>query len=86
MLAYKWDAATEKIVRSDGVKQILGEDEGTHTTGPHMLSMIPPEDRERLTAAVAPLTPRSPIFKSGIAHGSSRLQSDRHIQYCSMYR
>jgi hypothetical protein len=86
MLAYKWDAATEKIVRSDGVKQILGEDEGTHTTGPHMLSMIPPEDRERLTAAVAQLTPRSPIFKSGIAHGSSRLQSDRHIQYCSMYR
>jgi PAS domain S-box-containing protein len=32
MLAYEWDAATDEIVRSDGVAQILGEDEGPHTT------------------------------------------------------
>ena len=31
MVAYEWDAATDKIVRSNGVKQILGADERTHT-------------------------------------------------------
>jgi PAS domain S-box-containing protein len=63
MLAYEWDAATDKIVRSEGVIQILGEDEGTHTTGQHILSMVPPEDRERLSAAVAQLSPEKPYLR-----------------------
>jgi PAS domain S-box-containing protein len=62
MLAYVWDAATDQIVRSDGVTQILGEGEGTHTTGQHILSMIPPDDRERLKAAIAQLTPGNPFL------------------------
>jgi PAS domain S-box-containing protein len=60
MLAYEWDAVTDKIVRSEGVTQILGEDEGTLTTGQRMSSMIPAEDRERLNAAVAQLSPEKP--------------------------
>jgi PAS domain S-box-containing protein len=60
MLAYEWDAATDKIVRSEGVKQILGEDEKTRTTGQQILSMIPPGDRERLRAAIAQLSPEKP--------------------------
>jgi PAS domain S-box-containing protein len=63
MLAYEWDATTDKIVRSEGVTQILGEDEPTHTTGQHILSMIPPEDREKLNAAVAQLSPEKPYLQ-----------------------
>ncbi len=63
MLAYVWDAATDQIVRSDGVKRILGEGEGTHTTGQHILSMVPPDDRERLMAAMAELTPENPFLQ-----------------------
>ena len=63
MIAYEWDAVTDKIVRSEGIKQILGEDEQMHTTGQQILNMIPPEDRERLNGAVAQLSPENPILK-----------------------
>jgi PAS domain S-box-containing protein len=62
MLAYEWDAATDQVVRTGGVAQILGENEGPYTTGQHILSMIPADDRERLHAAVARLTPERPFF------------------------
>ena len=58
MFAYEWDAATDnKIVRSEGVPQILGVDAGAHTTGQEILTMVPPEDRARLIAAIARLSP-----------------------------
>jgi PAS domain S-box-containing protein len=63
MLAYEWDVGTDKVVRSEGVKKILGEHEGEHTTGRHILAMIPPEDQERLFAAVAQLTPENPFLR-----------------------
>jgi PAS domain S-box-containing protein len=63
MLAYEWDAATDKIVRSEGVKQILGEDEKTRSTGQQILNMIPPGDRERLNAAIAQLSPEKPYLQ-----------------------
>jgi hypothetical protein len=63
MFADEWDAATDRVVRSDGVKQILGEDEGTHTTGQHIMSLVPLEDRERLMAAVAQLIPDKPFLR-----------------------
>src|SRR6516165_4512934 len=37
MFAYEWDAATDKIVRSEGVTRILGVDAGVHTTSPDVL-------------------------------------------------
>jgi PAS domain S-box-containing protein len=60
MLAYEWNAATDKIVRSDGVTQILGKQEGVHTTGQRLLSMVHAEDRARLDAAIAQLSPEKP--------------------------
>jgi PAS domain S-box-containing protein len=63
MFGSDWDAATDKIVRSGGVKQILGEDEGIHSTGQQIMSKIPPEDRERLNSAVAELSPEKPILQ-----------------------
>lgn len=63
MFAYEWDAASDRIVHSEGVTQILGEDEGTHTTGQQILSMSPSEDRERLMAAVAQLGPEKPFLR-----------------------
>jgi PAS domain S-box-containing protein len=63
MFAYEWDVATDKLVRSEGIKQILGEDQKTHTTGQQILSMIHPEDRERLNAAIAQLSPEKPYLQ-----------------------
>jgi PAS domain S-box-containing protein len=64
MFAYEWDAATDQILRSGGVKNILGENEGEHTTGAEILAMIPPEDREKLVAVVSRLTPDKPFLRT----------------------
>ena len=63
MFAYEWDAATDKIVRSEGVRQILGVDAGAHITGQEILTMVPPEDRARLIAAIAQLSPEEPHLR-----------------------
>ena len=63
MFAYEWDAATDKIVRSEGVAEILGVDAGAHTTGQKILAMVPPEDRTRLIAEVAQLSPEEPHLR-----------------------
>jgi PAS domain S-box-containing protein len=63
MFAYEWDAATDKIVRSEGVTRILGVDAGAHTTGQEILTMVPPEDRARLIAAIAQLSPEEPHLR-----------------------
>ncbi len=63
MFAYEWDAATDKIMRSEGVARILGADAGAHTTGQDILAMVPPEDRARLIAAIAQLSPEEPHLR-----------------------
>jgi len=63
MFAYEWDAATDKIVRSEGVPQILGVDAGAHTTAQEILTLLPPEDRARVIAAIAQLSPEEPHLR-----------------------
>jgi len=63
MFAYEWEVATDKILRSEGVAHVLGADAGAHTSGQQILATIPPDDRERLIAAVANLTPREPSLR-----------------------
>jgi PAS domain S-box-containing protein len=60
MFAYEWDAATDVIVRSAESAQILGIDEGTTATGQQIFSKVYPDDRERLAAAMAELSPEKP--------------------------
>jgi PAS domain S-box-containing protein len=60
MFAYEWDGATDVIVRSAESAQILGIDEGTPTTGQQIFAKVYPDDRERLTAAMAELSPEKP--------------------------
>ncbi len=63
MFAYEWDVSTDKIVRSEGVAQVLGVIEEAFTTGQQILTMVPPQDRERLIAAVAKLSPVEPSLQ-----------------------
>lgn len=63
MFAYEWDAGTDVIVRSEGVAQVLGEDERSLATGEKTMHMVPPEDRKRLIAAVAELSPEQPQLR-----------------------
>ena len=63
MFAYAWDPTTDEIVCSPESAQILGMDEATPTTGQQVLAGVHPEDRERLTAAVAELSPEKPYLE-----------------------
>ncbi len=63
MFAYEWDAATDVIVRSAESGQILGIDETAHLTGQKTLAAIHPDDREKLSAALAALAPEKPHFQ-----------------------
>ena len=55
MFAYEWDAATDVLVRSAESAQILRIDEAAPVTGQQILAKVRPDDRERLSAAVAAL-------------------------------
>ena len=60
MFAYEWDAATDEIVRSAESAQILGVDQVMVSKGQQILAMVHPEDRERLVATLADLSPQTP--------------------------
>jgi PAS domain S-box-containing protein len=64
MFAYEWDAATDAIVRSAESAQILGIDEDTPVTGQEIMAKIHPDDRERIAAAVAELSPEKCHLKT----------------------
>ena len=57
MFAYEWDAATDIIYRSPEFVQVLGFDGTTQTTGQQILDQVHAEDRERVRAALAELSP-----------------------------
>jgi PAS domain S-box-containing protein len=60
MFAYEWDAATGAIIRTGECLHILGVDEATPITGQQVLSKVHPEDRDKLTAFLAQLSPQNP--------------------------
>jgi PAS domain S-box-containing protein len=60
MFAYEWDASTDVTVRSPESLQLLGKDEPTQTSGRQIFANCHPDDRERLTAAAAKLSPEKP--------------------------
>jgi len=72
MFAYEWDATTDRIVRSEGVAQVLGENLRLFTTGQEVLASVLPEDRKRLLAAIAGLSPEEPYLRINYR----RLRSD----------
>ena len=57
MFAYDWDVATDLVVRSGESVQILGIGESTPTTAQELMAMVHSGDRERVTAAIAALSP-----------------------------
>jgi len=61
MFAYEWDAATDAIVRSGDCAEILGIENSTPpATGQQILAKVHPEDRAKLLAADAALSPEKP--------------------------
>jgi PAS domain S-box-containing protein len=60
MFAYEWDPSTDAILRSAESAQILGIDEAAQITGQQILTNVHPDDRKRLEAAVAKLSPEEP--------------------------
>ena len=59
MFAYEWDIATDVVTRSGEGAQILGIDDATPITGQQLLAKVHPDDRERVTAAIAELSPEN---------------------------
>jgi PAS domain S-box-containing protein len=60
MFAYEWDAATDIIKRSPEFVQVLGRDGTEQTTGRQILGQVHAEDRGRVMAAIAELSPEKP--------------------------
>ena len=63
MFAFDWDAATDVFTNSPESAQILGLDQATPVTGRQVLESVHPEDREKLMAAAAGLSPETPSIK-----------------------
>jgi len=63
MFAYEWHADTDVIVRSEESTRILGIDESLDRTREQALGRVHPDDRERLLAAMAALTPEKPYLQ-----------------------
>jgi len=63
MFAYEWDAASDVIVRSGDFSQVLGTGEAVETTGQQALDRTHPDDRQRVDAAVAALSPGNPHLR-----------------------
>jgi PAS domain S-box-containing protein len=59
MFAYEWDIATDLVMRSGEGAQILGIDDATPITGQQLLAKVHADDRERVTAAIAELSPEN---------------------------
>jgi PAS domain S-box-containing protein len=63
MFAYEWDAATDVIVRSAEASEVLGIDASVPLTGQKALAGVHADDRPRLEAALAALTPGQPYLR-----------------------
>jgi signal transduction histidine kinase/integral membrane sensor domain MASE1 len=61
MFAFEWDAVTDVIVRSGESGRILDIDEAT--SGQQVWAQVHPDDREKLTAAMAVLSADNPEFQ-----------------------
>jgi PAS domain S-box-containing protein len=60
VFAYAWDATNNVIALSGESGQILGTDKPTPSTGEQILARVHPDDRGRLTAEIAKLSPEKP--------------------------
>src|SRR5215469_6063484 len=63
MFAYEWDVETDIIQRSPEATPILMIDEGGPLRGQQTMAKVHPNDRQRITAAIAALTPEEPYLK-----------------------
>jgi PAS domain S-box-containing protein len=63
MFAYEWDATTDAMVGSPESLELLGKDGRKQISGQQMFANCHPDDRERLTAAAARLSPEKPYLE-----------------------
>jgi PAS domain S-box-containing protein len=64
MFSYEWDAATDLFTRSGEYAGMLFTDEAAQlTTGQQILAKVHPDDRERVLAAEAALSPEKPYLR-----------------------
>ena len=63
MIAYEWDASTDVVVLSPESPELLGKDDPTQTSGRQMIANCHPDDRQRLMAAAARLSPENPYLE-----------------------
>src|SRR5215469_12749173 len=60
MYAYEWDVATDRIVRSGDIQNVLGSTGETSLTRQQLLAKVHPDDQALLAASVAERTPENP--------------------------
>src|SRR5262249_16964182 len=60
MFVFEWDVDTDAVVLSGECAYVLGINEAAYITSRQVLSKVHPDDRERLTTALAGLTAKDP--------------------------
>jgi PAS domain S-box-containing protein len=66
MFSYEWDAATDVVARSGEYAEMLCADKVAQlTTGQQILAKVHPDDREKVLAADAALSPEEPFLRVG---------------------
>jgi PAS domain S-box-containing protein len=63
MFAYEWNARTDVVVRSAESAHMLGINDVAQLTGQEILAKAHPDDRERLSAAIAALSLEKPYLQ-----------------------
>jgi PAS domain S-box-containing protein len=60
MFAYEWDVATDVVVRSGNVDDVLGPTSDEPLTRQKILTRVHPDDRARFAASISERTPENP--------------------------
>jgi PAS domain S-box-containing protein len=60
MYSFEWDVTTDRVVRSSEHVEVLAVKEPLHTTHQQFMNKVHPDDRPKLIAAIAGLSPENP--------------------------
>jgi len=60
MYSFEWDVTTDRVMRSSEHVEVLGVKEPLHITHQQFMDKVHPDDRPKLIAAIAGLSPENP--------------------------
>lgn len=81
MVAYEWDVPSDVVMRSGEAGSIIGIDHSTRLSREQILALVHPQDRKKIDAATAALSPEKPHLM--ISHRI--LRPDNQVRWVDRY-